>query len=102
MGNSAIGSGDTEYETGEGLDGKRPSKKSGDRSEIRELVKILKDVDQVCSVEKCSPKFYDLKIYGKTHVQCIKKAHVQRQHETTQNLPLNVVYRFLDFVITDS
>ena len=40
----------------------------------------------ICSVEKCSPKFYDLKIYGKTLMQCVKKAHVQR-HET-QNLSL--------------
>jgi len=29
----------------------------------------------VCSVEKCSPKFYDLKIYEKTFVQCVKEAH---------------------------
>ena len=49
----------------------------------------------VCSVEKCPPKFYDLKIYGKT--QCVKKVHVHRRHETTQNLSLNVACRFLDF-----
>jgi len=55
----------------------------------------------VCSVEKCFSKFYDPKIYGKTHVQYVNKAHMQR-HETIQNLPLNVMYRFLDFVITDS
>jgi len=55
---------------------------------------------RVCSVGKFSPKFYDLKIYGKTLMQCIKKAHVQRRHETTQNLSLSVAYRFLDFVIT--
>jgi len=53
-------------------------------------------------MEKCSPKFYDLNIYAKMHVQCVKKAHMQRQHETTQNLSLNVVCRFLHFVITDS
>ena len=35
-GNSAIGSGDTRCETGGGLDGKRSSKKSGDRSETGE------------------------------------------------------------------
>ena len=56
----------------------------------------------VCSMEKCSPKFYDLKIYEKTLVQCVKKAHVQRRHEITQNLPLSVARRFLDFVTTDS
>ncbi|KYN41408.1 hypothetical protein ALC56_04171 [Trachymyrmex septentrionalis] len=55
----------------------------------------------VCSVEKCPPKFYDLKIYGKTHVPCVKKARMHRRHETTQNLPLNVACLFLDFVITD-
>ena len=44
-------------------------------------------------------KFYDLKIYGKTLVQCVKKAlHVQHWHETIQNLTLNVACRFLDFV----
>jgi len=46
-------------------------------------------------VEKCSPKFYDLKIYGKTHVQCVKQAHVHRRHETIQNLPLPLL-RFCD------
>ncbi|EGI63730.1 hypothetical protein G5I_07882 [Acromyrmex echinatior] len=73
-GNSAIGSGDTRCETGGGLDGKRSSKKSGDRSETGE----------------------------KTHVQCVKKVHVQRRHEIIQNLPLNVACHFLDFMITDS
>ncbi|KYN35118.1 hypothetical protein ALC56_10547 [Trachymyrmex septentrionalis] len=55
---------------------------------------------RIYSMGKCPPKFYDLKIYGKTHVSCVKKAH--RRHETIQNLPLNVACRFLDFVITDS
>ncbi|KYN38441.1 hypothetical protein ALC56_07179 [Trachymyrmex septentrionalis] len=43
---------------------------------------------------KCPPKFYDLKIYGKTHVSCVKKARMHRRHETTQNLALNVNLRF--------
>ncbi|KYN50742.1 hypothetical protein ALC56_09143, partial [Trachymyrmex septentrionalis] len=51
----------------------------------------------VCSMGKCPPKFYDLKIYGKTHVSRTKKARLHRCHETTQNLPLNVACRFLDF-----
>ncbi|KYN42440.1 hypothetical protein ALC56_03128 [Trachymyrmex septentrionalis] len=56
----------------------------------------------ICSMGKCPLKFYDLKIYGKTHVSCGKKARMHRRHETTQNLLLNVACRFLDFVITDS
>ncbi|KYN38936.1 hypothetical protein ALC56_06696, partial [Trachymyrmex septentrionalis] len=77
MESSSIG-GDTRCRTGGGLDGKRSSK----------------------NVENYSPKFYDLKIYGKT--QCVKKVHVHRRHETTQNLSLNVACRFLTFVVTDS
>ncbi|KYN44265.1 hypothetical protein ALC56_01285 [Trachymyrmex septentrionalis] len=46
---------------------------------------------------KCPPKFYDLKIYEKTHISRAKKARMHRRHETIQNLPLNVACRFLDF-----
>jgi len=35
-------------------------------------------------------------------MQYVEEAHVQRRHGTTQELSLNVVCRFLDFMITDS
>ncbi|KYN38108.1 hypothetical protein ALC56_07508 [Trachymyrmex septentrionalis] len=56
----------------------------------------------ICSMGKCPPKFYDFKIYGKTHVSGVKKASMHRRHGITQNLPLNVACCFLNFVITDS
>ena len=49
-----------------------------------------KDIDRKPIAYESHP--YDLNIYGKTHVQCVKKAHVQRRHVTTQNLPLNVAF----------
>ena len=60
------------------------------------LVKILgkeRMLTGICSIGKCSPKFYDLKIYGKMHVSCVKKAHMHHRHGTTQNLLLNVACR---------
>ncbi|KYN33835.1 hypothetical protein ALC56_11807 [Trachymyrmex septentrionalis] len=56
----------------------------------------------ICSMGKCPLKFYDLKIYGKTHVSGVEKASMHHRHGTTQNLPLNVACPFLNFVITDS
>ncbi|KYN30745.1 hypothetical protein ALC56_14947, partial [Trachymyrmex septentrionalis] len=69
------------------------------------LVKILEEermLTGICSMGKCPPKFYDLKIYGKTHVPCVKKVRMHRHYGTTQNLSLNVACHFLDFVVTDS
>ncbi|KYN37936.1 hypothetical protein ALC56_07694 [Trachymyrmex septentrionalis] len=46
----------------------------------------------ICSMGKYPPKFYDLKIYGKTYVSGVENASMHRRYGTTQNLSLNVPF----------
>jgi len=53
---------------------------------------------RVCSVEKSSPKFYDLKIYRKTLVQCVQESARTESARDPESIPTRRVslLRFCD------